>query len=158
MLNRLLPRVFDNSYRGYKIALWIFGIVVLMRTAISFNSVFHGYMVASSADGIPLDTYSPAAAQTIVSIFAILGLSMFMICLLCILVLIQYRSMIPLMFAILLLQSLLGRFIQFWLPIGRTGTPSGEYITLGILAAIIAGLILSLLPNHRNMQSTTRIK
>jgi hypothetical protein len=61
----------------------------------SLNSIFNGYVVLSTADGIPLDPYTPAAARTIVSLFAVLGLSNFMICLLGILVLARYRSMIP---------------------------------------------------------------
>ena len=144
MFDQLLPQRIDHTYRGYKPALWLFGLLLFMKIAMSLNSIFNGYSVASSADGIPLDTYTSACAKTLVSLFALLGLSHFMICLLCILVLIRYRSMVPLMFALLLLEHLSRKLILQFLPIVRTGTPPGFYINLGLLALMIVGLALSL--------------
>jgi hypothetical protein len=144
MLDRLLPHRFDNTYDGHKLALWLFGLVMFMKVAMSLNSIFNSYVVATSADGIPLDTFPAAAAQTIVSIFALLGLATFMICLLGILALVRYRSMIPLLFVVLLLQFLGGRLILRFLPVVRTGTPPGFYVNLALLALIIVGLALSL--------------
>src|SRR2546428_11544933 len=100
--------------------------------------------LSRSADGIPLDTFTPAAARTVVSLFALLGLSNFVICLLCILALARYRSMIPFMFALLLLEYLSRRLILQFLPIVRTGTPPGIYVSLVLLALMIVGLALSL--------------
>jgi hypothetical protein len=144
LTNRLLPQRVDNTYRGYKLALWLFGAVVLMKLAMSLNSIFNGYVVASSADGIPLDTFPPAAAQTVVALFAIWGLAHLMICLLCILVLVRYRSMVPLMLALLLLEHLSRKLILQFLPIVRTGTPPGFFINVILLALMIVGLALSL--------------
>ena len=87
VFTRLLPERLDNMYRGHKVALWLFGLIVLMRVAMSVNSILNGRYVASSADGIPLETYTAAAAQTAVSLFALLGFSNLMICLVCVLVL-----------------------------------------------------------------------
>jgi hypothetical protein len=115
-----------------------------MRVAMSVNSIFNGSDVASSADGIPLHTYTSAAAQTIVSLFALLGLSHLMICIVGIFALVRYRSMVPLMFALLLLEHLSRRLILKFLPIVRTGTPPGLYVNLALLAVMIVGLALSL--------------
>jgi hypothetical protein len=144
VLDQLLPRRIDNTYRGYRIALWLFGLILFMRFAMSLNGIFNGYSVASSADGIPLDTYPPAAAGTIVSLFALLGLSRLTMSLLCLLVLIRYRSMIPLMFAILLLEHLSGRLIRLFLPVATTGTPPGAAIGFVLLGLMIVGFALSL--------------
>lgn len=144
MLNPLLPRHVDNNYRGYKFALWLFALLVLVKVVMSVNSIFNGYSVASSADGIPLDTFTPAGAETVVSLFALLGLSRLMICLLCILVLVRYRAIIPFMFALLLLEHLSRKLILHFLPIPRTGTPPGSAINLVLLAVMIVGLALSL--------------
>lgn len=127
-----------------RLALWLFGLVVLIKSAISLNSIFNGYVVASSADGIPLDTYPTAAAGTVVSLVALLGLSHFTLCLLSVLVLIRYRSMIPLMLALLLLEHLSRRLILYLMPIVRSGTPPGSAISLVLLAFMIVGLGLSL--------------
>jgi hypothetical protein len=144
MIDQLLPRHIDNTYRGSKLALWLFGFLLFMKVAMSVNSIFNGASVASSADGIPLDAYTPAAARTIVSLFALLGLSHFVICVLGILVLVRYRSMIPFMFALLLLEHLSRRLILHFSPIIRTGTPPGFYVNLVLLAVMLAGLALSL--------------
>lgn len=144
MIARLLPRRIDNTYRGSRLALWLFALLLFMKVAMSMNSIFNASNVASSADGIPLDTYPPAAARTIVSLFALLGLSHFMICLLGILVLARYRSMVPFMFALLLLEYLGRRLILHFTPIVRTGTPPGFYVNLVLLAVMLAGLALSL--------------
>ncbi len=144
MFNQLLPQRIDNTYRGYKLALWLFALLVFIKVAISLNCIFNGYSVATSADGIPLDTFTSAGAQTVVSLFALLGNSWLMICLLCILVLARYRSMIPLMFGLLLLEHLSRKLILQFLPMVRTGTPPGFYVNLLLLAVMLVGLALSL--------------
>ena len=151
MFDQLLPQRVDNTHRGYKLALWLFALLLLLKIVMSLSSIFNAYSVASSADGIPLDTYTSACARTIVSLFALLGLSRFTICLLCILVLIRYRSMVPLMFALLLLEHLSRTLILQFLPIVRIGTPPGPYVNLVLLALMIVGLALSL-RSQRNLQ------
>lgn len=144
MTDLLLPPRVDNTYRGQKIALWLFGAVVLLKLAISVGSMFNGYQAASSADGIPLETYTPAAAQTVVSLFALLGLLHLVICVVCIVVLVRYRALVPCMF-VLLIAEYAGRKLILWiLPIaGRTTSP-GLAINLAILGVMVVGLVLSL--------------
>lgn len=144
MLAPLLPRRADNEYRGRKAALWIFGLVVFVKLAMGVNSLFNGRDVATSADGIPLDTYTSAGAQAFVTVFALLGLAHVVFGLLCALVLVRYRTLVPLMFTLLLLEHLGKRLIHQLMPIERTGTPPGFAINLALLALIIAGLALSL--------------
>ncbi|MDD5543976.1 MAG: hypothetical protein PHX83_12455 [Acidobacteriia bacterium] len=144
MFNRLFPKSFDNEYQGSKIALWLFGVVLIVKTGISLGCIFNGRVAASSADGIPLDTFPALAAQAVISLFALWGVTFLMISLVCVLVLIRYRSMIPFMFALLLVEHLSRRLILQFLPIVRTGTPPGFYINLGLSIAMIVGLALSL--------------
>ena len=144
MINQLLPQRIDNTYRGHKLALWLLSLLLFMRVVMSLNVIFNSYVTLSTADGVPLETYTPAAARTAVSLFALLGLSNLMICLVGILALVRYRSMVPLMFALLLLQQVSARLINLLIPIVRTGTPPGFYINLGLLALMIVGLALSL--------------
>ena len=144
MFNQILPRQVDNTYRGYKVALWIFGLLVFMKAGISLGTIFNGYTAAGSADGIPLDTFTPAGARAVVSLFALWGLSQLMICLLCVLVLVRYRAMVPFMFAVLLLEHLSRKLLLQIMPIDTTGAPPGYFINLGLLALMIVGLALSL--------------
>jgi hypothetical protein len=152
MLNRLLPRNADNTYRGHRLALWLFALLVFLKGIISLNSMINGRDVASSADGIPLDTFTPDGARTVVSLFALLGLSNLMICLLCIVVLARYRALIPFMFSLLLLQHLARKLIHQVMPIVTTGTPPGSVINLVLLVLMVVGLALSLWSPKRSMK------
>ncbi len=143
MFNPLLPQRVDNTYRGYKLGLWLFGLLVLMKAVISLRSIFDGYSVASSADGIPLDTFTSAGAQTVVSLFALLGLARLVICGVGILVLIRYRALVPLMFVLLLLEHVGKELILRAIPIARTGAPPGLVVNLVFLGLMIVGLALS---------------
>jgi hypothetical protein len=144
MLDQLLPRTIDNTYRGQKTALWLLGLLLLMKAAMGLNSIINGYKVATSADGIPLDTYPPAAARTIVALFGIWGLGHFMICLLGVLVLVRYRRMVPFMFALLLVEQVSRKLILQFRPIVRVGTPPASFVNLALLALMVVGLALSL--------------
>ena len=144
MQNRILPRQIDNDYRGHQLAPWLFGAVILVKLGISLGTIFNGHEAASSADGIPLDTFTPAGAQAVISLFAIWGVAQLVICLLCILALVRYRGMIPLLFALLLLEYVGKRVVLYFLPIARTGTPPGSMINLVLLGVMIIGLALSL--------------
>lgn len=144
MFNQILPQRLDNTYRGHKLALWLIALVVSVRIAQSLLVIFNGYSVARTADGIPLDTYPPAAAQTVVALFALGGLSRLIIALLCVLVLVRYRSAIPFMFALLVLAFLASQLIDHFVPIVRTGTPPGPVVNSILFALMIVGLALSL--------------
>ena len=144
MFDKLLPQPIDNTYRGYKVALWLFGLVVGVRITQSILVIFNGYSTARDADGIPLDTYTPAAAQTVVALFAQGSLWRLTFCLLCVLVLVRYRSAIPLMFTLLLVNYLAGQLILQFVPVIRTGTPPGPIVNLIMFALMIVGLALSL--------------
>ena len=67
MFDRLFPRQFDNDFRGWQLAIWLFVPIILLKTVIGVNSIVDSHRVASSADGIPLDSYGAAAAQAVVA-------------------------------------------------------------------------------------------
>ena len=146
MIERLLPRRIDNDFRGQKVALWLFGVLIAVQGTIGFNSIFRSRQVATSADGIPLDTFSPAAVESTLSLFALLGLSRLMLALLGLLALVRYRALVPLLFAYLLVGQLLGRAILRAHPVPRTGSPPGPIVILTLLALTAVGLVLSLIP------------
>jgi putative Mn2+ efflux pump MntP len=144
MSSPLLPRRADNEYRGRKVALWIFGLVVFVKIAMGMNSTFNGRSVAGTADGIPLESYTPAGAQAFVTVFALLGIAHVVLGLLCVLVLVRYRALVPLMFAFLLLEHLGKRLVVRLLPIERIGAPPASVINLALFTLMAVGLALSL--------------
>jgi hypothetical protein len=144
MLDKLLPQTIDNTYRGYKVALWLLGLVVAVTIIQSVMVIVNGHSILKDADGIPLDTYPTAAAQTIEAIWAQRGLSRLIIASLCVLALVRYRSAVPLMFVVLLLSYLLGQLIFQFVPVVRVGTPPGPTINLIMFVLTVIGLALSL--------------
>jgi len=146
MLRHIFLSNIDNTFRGLRVALWIFVVVLIVKTAQNESVLIGGASVIISADGIPLDTFSLEATQTIVSLWAFLGFIRLLVCFLCFLILFRYRSLIPFMFVFLLLQDIGRQIILFFLPITSVGTPTGPIVNIFLMALTIVGLVLSLLP------------
>jgi hypothetical protein len=146
ILSRIFPKAFDNNYRGSRIALWLFMPVLLVRMLIGFNSFFFARSVAMTADGIPLDSYSPAAAATVISLFAHLGYFNLLVVGVGLVALIGYRAMIPFMYLMLLVLQLGGRATALLYPIAESGVSTantGAEVVLGLLALNVVGLLLT---------------
>ena len=144
MFDRLCPPIIDNSYRGSKVALWILGLVVGVKATQSLMIILNGHRTAIDADGIPLDTYSAAAAQTMLALFAQGSLWRLLFCVVAAVVVVRYRSAVPLMFALLLLQYLASQLMLQLVPLVREGTPPGPIANMILGALMVVGLVLSL--------------
>lgn len=144
MFDRLCPPIIDNSYRGSKVALWILGLVVGVKATQSVMIIFNGHRTAIDADGIPLDTYPAAAAQTMLALFAQGSLWRLLFCVVAAVVVVRYRSAVPLMFALLLLQYLASQLMLQFVPLVREGTPPGPIANMILGALMVVGLVLSL--------------
>jgi hypothetical protein len=149
MINELLPQRIDNTYHGHKLALWIFALVVSVKTLQGLMVIFNTSDIARSADGFPLDTFAPAAAQAVVGLFALLGLSLLILSLLCILVLVRYRSAISFMFTLLVLDYLARQLILHFIPVVRIGKPPGLLLNFVLFSLMIVGTGLSLWNQHK---------
>jgi hypothetical protein len=144
ILSRLFPARIDNGYEGSKIALLILGLLIAARTIQSVMILFNGASIAQSADGIPLETYPAAAAQTILALFALSGVNRLVISLICVVVLVRYRRAVPLMFLLLLVTYAAGQLVGRVIPIVRAGRPPAVVVNLTLLGLTILGLGLSL--------------
>jgi hypothetical protein len=151
MLSRIFPTRFDNtSYRGHRLAIWFFIPITLLRLMMGVNCILFTRFVATG-DGIPLFTYSAASAETVVSLFALLGLSNLLLALQGVVVLIRYRAMLPFMYLVLLSDHFGSKALLLVNPIARSGaatvgTLSAPIaISLAILAMTLIGFVLSLL-------------
>jgi hypothetical protein len=144
MDSQFLPKSIDNNYRGHKLAFWFIGVVVIMRAAQGFSLIFNGYSIVREADGIPLETYPIAAAQTVVAMFLVSGLSRIILSLLCVLALVRYRSAITLMVVVLAIDQVGRQLIFHFYPLVRVGNPLGPTVNYILLVLTIIGLVLSL--------------
>jgi len=150
MLNRIFPRQADNTFGGHRAALWLLGLFIALKLAMSINSILDTATVATSADGLPLDSYGPAAAQTVLMLFALTALGQLTITAFALTTLIRYRAMVPFIYLLLLGEQLARRFIVQDYAVARTeGIPAGRYVTFGLLALLMLGLVLSLVPARR---------
>lgn len=155
LFDRLLPRTIDNTYRGSRIALWLFAVVLLMRIAMSINCILNGYSVASTADGIPLDTFPRAAAQVVVSLVGSWGIAQLAISILGVIVLVRYRSAISFMFALILADLVSRQVLHRFIPVVRTGTSPAGTVNLVLFSLMFVGLALSLVrPSNRRRPET----
>jgi hypothetical protein len=148
MFNPLLPERIDNTYRGHVLGLWLFGLVVAARILQGLVVTFNAYSVAKSADGIPLDTFSPGAAQTVAALFALSGLYRLVLAVLCVVVLVRYRGALVLVYALLVLESLAKLVLLRFMPFATVGAPPGPVVNLTLTALLIAGLVLAMWPQR----------
>ncbi len=149
MFQKLLPPVLDSSYRGHRVALWLFAALLALKGTIGLGTIFNGRSAATSADGIPLDTFSPAGEQAFIALFAAWGLGQVALLIVGLVALVRYRSMVPFMFSLLLLEHLGRKLVFVILPIARTDSAPGYLINLAIIAAMVVGLALSLWQRDR---------
>lgn len=144
MLDRLLPPSLAEGYRGHRLALWILGLLAIMKLAMGTNSIVNGRDVAGSADGIPLATFSPEAAQAVLALFAGWGLGQVVLGLLAVVALRRARGLVPLVFALLLLENVGRKAIFYFLPYASEPT-TVNLVVNGLFVALMAvGLALSL--------------
>ena len=147
MLDRLFPRLVDNRFEGHRAALWLFGLLIALKLVVSLNSIFNTASVAQGADGIPLDSFGPAAAREVLLLFAMLSLGQLVLALIALAALIRWRALVPFLYLVSLGEQLARRFIVEAHDVARAGSsPVAWYVTYGVLAVLALGLALSLIP------------
>jgi hypothetical protein len=147
MWNRLFPRQADNTFAGHRAALWLLGLFIALKLVMSINSMVNTASVAAGADGLPLDSYGPAAAQTVLLLFALLSLGHLALAVIALTILIRYRAMVPFIYLVLLGEHLARRFVVASHAVTRIeDVPLGWYVNVGLLILLSLGLVLSLLP------------
>ena len=154
ILNRLFPRQVDNRFDGHRPALWLLGMFVALKLVMGVNSILNTASVAGGADGIPLDSYGPAAAREVLMLFALTSLGQLMLAIVALTVLIRYRAMVPFIYVVLIGEQLARRLIVQSYEVARPeSTPVGWYINMGLIALLAIGLLLSLMPSRRRERS-----
>lgn len=148
MLGLLFPRVIDDRFRGQWLGYWLLAPVLLLKFGIAMASILTPRQ-ANKADAIDLSTYSEAALRDAATSTALLGLLHLCIALFCLLAMIRYRAMVPLIYLWLVVEFLGRRVILDLYPIERTpGPSSGSVVNLVLIAMMVVGLALSVWPRR----------
>ena len=144
MLARILPSVVDNRFRGYAVALWLFVPLALMKLALGTAHMFRADGGAQTVSHMPLDTYPEGAAQNIIGLMARMGLEQVLLGALFLVVLLRYRALVPLMYAVAVAHYAAQYAIASMKPLALGGTSGAGtmHLVIGVISMI--GLLLSL--------------
>ena len=147
ILARLFPPAIDYQFPGVKFALWVFYPFIAVTLWRSQHHIFSADGGAQSIATIPLDTYPMAAANTIIGIFALWGLSQLVVGLICLIAAVRYRALIPLLYLFAALEYAVRAFyISAFKTIETAGTAPGAAGNLPLLGFALVMLVLSLWP------------
>ena len=125
MLQKILPPTIDNNYKGNKIALLFFYLITAVTVVRSLFHMFKHDGGAQSIATIPLDTFTEPGAAVVILIFAYWGLSQLMFGIIQVIVAIRYKSLIPLMYLMLVLEWATRFLLSMYKPIETVGQAPG---------------------------------
>ena len=103
-MNWILPPRFDNRFRGHRLVVLVFGVLTAVTLGRSLFHMFAADGGAQSVAHIPLSSYSVPAAEAVIFLFSLWGLSQLMMGLVYVAALLRYRSMIPLLLVLMFLE------------------------------------------------------
>lgn len=134
----LLPVQADNAIRGAKAPVYIFMPIAFASTV---RSVIHLLAPDGGAGSIAGMDLSLAGADGIVFSFALWGSAQLVYAMVQLIVVFRYRSLVPLMYALLILETLLRMFVGHTKPVAFRHTPPGaigNYVILPLAAVMLA--------------------
>lgn len=140
ILQRLFPKSADSTYSGLKIAYIFFVIIAIVSFARSLIHIFLSDGGANVIAGLDLSLGS----ENIIFAFGLWGVSQVVYALIQLLVAFRYKSLIPLMYIILIIETLGRMMVGIIKPPILFHTPPGGYANWILLPLAIIMLILSL--------------
>jgi hypothetical protein len=137
----LVPAKADNMLRGWKLPLYAFILITLVGTVRSFIHILSPDGGAGSIAGMNL---AVTGANEVIFAFALWGAEQLIYALIQWVVILRYRSLVPLMWGVQFLETL-GRMLVGQLkPVTFAHTPPGAYQNYIYLALAVLMLVLSL--------------
>ena len=140
IMQRFLPKSADNTYSGAKTAYIFFVLISVISFARSLVHVFLPDGGASVIAGLDLSLGS----RNIIFAFGLWGVSQVVYALIQLIVAFRYKSLIPLMFVILIIETLGRMMVGVIKPPILFHTPPGGFANWIILPLAIVMLLLSL--------------
>lgn len=153
LITLLLPAKIDNVIRGSKVPWVVFtllAIVSMVRSCIHLLSPDGG---AGSIAGLDL---SVAGADGIVFAFALWGSSQVLFALVQLAVVVRYRALVPMMYVMLILETLLRELVGRMKPVTFAHTPPGAIGNQLLLPLAIGMLALALWSGFRQADTAQR--
>ena len=141
ILSSILPASADNDYKGSKLASYIFLFMALIgigRSGIHFLAPDGG---AGSIAGMDL---SANGADGIIFAFSLWGSAQLLYAVIQLVVYFRYKTLIPFMYILIILETMMRKFIGYIKPVHFAHTPPGAYGNYIVLPLAVIMLFLSL--------------
>jgi hypothetical protein len=146
LFETLLPAKIDNVIRGIKLPFYIFALYAIVSTV---RSCIHLLSADGGAGTIAGMDLSVAGADGIIFAFALWGSSQLLFAIIQLLVVFRYKSLVPFMYLMLILETLLRELVGKMKPVSFAHTPPGAISNQIILPLAALMLILSLWSAYR---------
>jgi len=146
----LLPAKIGNTIRGTKIPFYIFALYAIVSTVRSCIHLLSADGGAGSIAGMDL---SVAGADGIIFAFALWGSSQLLFALIQLLAVIRYRSLIPFMWLMLVLETLLRQLVGMMKPVTFAHIPPGAIGNQIILPLAVVMLVWSLWSSSKTIDT-----
>jgi hypothetical protein len=140
----LLPRSINNDYSGTRIALGFFVLLTVMTLVRSLIHMVAPDGGAQSIASIPLDAFTENGAAAVIHIFSLWGLSQLIVGIIYVVALVRYRSLIPLMYLLGVVEYAVRLIMSFLKPVHTEGTAPGGVANYVFVPLLILMLVLSL--------------
>ncbi len=140
--NSIFPRQVDNNYEGYRVVVIVF-ILITITTIV--RSCIHILAPDGGAGSIAGIDVSVAGGSNIISLFALWGLSQLLMGFVYLVVSFRYRSLIPFMYLLVLLEYSGRILIGFLKPLTVIHIPPGAISDYILVPLALLMLLLSLM-------------
>ncbi len=144
-MNILLPKQVDNKFEGRRVIVWVFMAIAVISTVRSCIHIFATDGGANSIASLSLES----GAENIIFAFGLWGVSQLVYALIQLIIAFRYNKLVPLMYVILILETL-GRMLIGLIkaPI-LAHTPPGAIGNYVMLPLALIMLILAFIPQNR---------
>jgi hypothetical protein len=150
MITKIFPKTIDDTYKGYKLALYFFCAITAVTLIRSLIHIFAFDGGAESIATIPLNQYPKDAVSTIIFLFSLWGSSQLIIGLIYLIVLLRYKSLIPLMYVLLFAEYTMRLVLGHVKPIVILGTAPATFANYIMIPLSVILFILSIQSREKN--------
>lgn len=140
-LSILFPETASNEIRGWKLPVYVFMLLAVVSTV---RSCIHLFSVDGGAGSIAGMDLSVQGADGIIFAFALWGSAQLVYAIIQLLVAFRYRALIPFMYLLLIVETLLRMLVGNMRPVSFAHTPPGAIGNYVILPAAVILLVIML--------------